>query len=69
MVVVQSEEGVSVHPPEIIFYSVPLDVNKMRRNRISMFTDRPDVPHTLLGRLKPPNGFLGADTRTRLQFK
>ena len=35
-----------------------------------MLTDRPDVPHTLLGRLKPPKwAFFGADTRTRLQFK
>ena len=24
-----------------------------------MLTDRPDVPHTLFGRLKPPNGFFG----------
>ena len=31
----------------------------MRRNRKSMLTDRPDVPHTLLGRLKPQMGFWG----------
>ena len=29
----------------------------MRRNRISMLTGRPDVPHTPFGRLKPRNGF------------
>ena len=43
-----------------------------------MLTDRPDVPRTPFGRLKPPNGvpllgvlefFGGGDTRTRLQIK
>ena len=34
-----------------------------------MLTDRPDVPHTPFGRLKPPNGVYWGDIRTRLQFK
>ncbi len=34
-----------------------------------MLTDRPDVPRTPFGRLKPPNGVFWGDTRTRLQFK
>ena len=41
----------------------------MRRNRILMLTDRPDVPRTPFGRLKPPNGVYWGDIRTRLQFK
>ena len=40
----------------------------MRRNRISMLTDRPDVPRTPFGRLKPPNGVYWGDIRTCLQF-
>ena len=34
-----------------------------------MLTDRPDVPRTPFGRLKPPNGVYWGDIRTRLQFK
>ena len=30
-----------------------------------MLTDRPDVPHTPLGRLKPPNGRFGGQTQER----
>ena len=56
---VQSEEGVSVHPPEINFQSVSIYVKKMRRNRKSMLTDRPDVPRTPFGRLKPQMVFWG----------
>ena len=34
-----------------------------------MLTDRPDVPRTPFGRLKPPNGVFWGYIRTRLQFK
>ena len=34
-----------------------------------MLTDRPDVPRTPFGRVKPPNGVYWGDIRTRLQFK
>ena len=34
-----------------------------------MLTDRPDVPRTPFGRLKPPNGVYWGDVRTCLQFK
>ena len=30
-----------------------------------MLTDRPDVPHTLVGRLKPPNGVFWGQTQER----
>ena len=30
-----------------------------------MLTDHPDVPHTLLGRLKPQNGFFWRETPER----
>ena len=45
----------------------------MRRNRISMLTDRPDVPRTHCWALETPKWGLGGggggDPRARLQFK
>ena len=51
---VQSEEG--VRNQFLISASI---CKKMRRNRKSMLTDRPDVPRTPFGRLKPPNRVFG----------
>ena len=38
---------------------------KMRTSRKSMLIDRPDVPHTLLGRLKKPKWAFWGQTQER----
>ena len=54
-------------PPLNLFLISASIRNKMRRNRKSMLTDHPHVPRTPFGRLTPPSGDLGANTRTHLQ--